>query len=583
MSSTSRSYVIDSLKGLAIIAVIFFHIGLLTFGYLGVEIFLVLAGFLTAKSIIRAFEENKFSYWKFIQNRLVRLWPLAIIICVVSLVLGYFVMLPDNFKNLSETVLGTLSFTNNFIQYITARNYWDVSNDYKPLMHTWYVGILFQFYVVYPLLLVLMHRFTKQWKRSSIILSTCIGFASLILYLLPFIPQPIDFFMLPSRMFEFMLGAVIAFLPYSDSEKSCINKKIIAAIAILSLILATGFDIDQAKIILILTVALTGWILYKTSQTTDVSTGWNIQWLVKIGAASYSIYLWHQVVFAFYRNTISDSFSLWEYVGLISGSIILGFLSFLFVEKPLSSFIKSQKHAKRIILLCCVVSTTFLGYISYKIYVHKGVVRDIPALEIYKDKPETWEPQAYNANVYNYDIDFPSNGKKNILIVGDSYARDWYNILCEAHVNSRMNLSYHDQQDSILNDRIKYADYVFLASSKDMSLFFKYLPKMMRKQFYIIGTKRFFYSPGVIYNSSPKQVEIYDDIVETNKAYAEEFQDSYIDIMAALKTKDDMCLIVTPDNKLISHDGIHLTKAGAKYIASKLDIDSYFKNTSSNR
>ena len=146
MSSTSRSYVIDSLKGLAIIAVIFFHIGLLTFGYLGVEIFLVLAGFLTAKSIIRAFEENKFSYWKFIQNRLVRLWPLAIIICVVSLVLGYFVMLPDNFKNLSETVLGTLSFTNNFIQYITARNYWDVSNDYKPLMHTWYVGILFQFY-----------------------------------------------------------------------------------------------------------------------------------------------------------------------------------------------------------------------------------------------------------------------------------------------------------------------------------------------------------------------------------------------------------------------------------------------------
>ena len=118
MSSAPRSYFIDNLKGVAIIAVIFFHIGLLTFGYLGVEIFLVLAGFLTTKSIICAFEEDKFSYWKFIQNRLVRLWPLAIIICAVSLVLGYFVMLPDNFKNLSETVLGTLSFSNNFIQYI---------------------------------------------------------------------------------------------------------------------------------------------------------------------------------------------------------------------------------------------------------------------------------------------------------------------------------------------------------------------------------------------------------------------------------------------------------------------------------
>ena len=450
-------------------------------------------------------------------------------------------------------------------------------------MHTWYVGILFQFYVVYPLLLMLMYRFTKQWKRSSIILSTCIGLASLILYLLPFIPQPVNFFMLPSRMFEFMLGAVIAFLPCSNSEQSCINKKMMAATAILCLILATGFDVDHAKVILILTVAITGWILYKNSQTAEISKRWNFQWLVKIGTASYSIYLWHQVVFAFYRDTINDSFSLWEYIGLIVGSVILGYLSFLFVEKPLSSFIKSQKHAKEIILLCCFVLAMPLGYISYKTYIHKGVVRDIPELDIYIDNPETWEPQVYNMRVFNHDVDFPSNGKQNILIVGDSFGRDWYNVLCEAHVDSFMNISYHDQKDSILDNRIKYADYIFIATSEKVHAFFDYIPKMMHKHFYVVGTKRFFYSPGIIYCYKPKTVQTPTDIVEINQYYSEVFQNHFIDMMATLKTRDNSSLLFTPEGKLISHDGLHLTRAGAKFIASKLDIDSYFKNTSSNR
>lgn len=92
--------------------------------------------------MVRAFEREDFNYWKFIRNRLVRLWPLAIMICAVSLLFGYFYMLPSNYKNVSETALGTLFFLNNFVQYITAGDYWDVSNDYKPLMHTWYFGSL---------------------------------------------------------------------------------------------------------------------------------------------------------------------------------------------------------------------------------------------------------------------------------------------------------------------------------------------------------------------------------------------------------------------------------------------------------
>jgi peptidoglycan/LPS O-acetylase OafA/YrhL len=139
----SRSLLIDLLKGVAIIAVILYHSGIFQYGYLGVEIFLVVGGYLISKSILRSSENEKFSYWTYFCRRLVRLWPLLILISLVSLAIGSITMLPEHLKNLSETVVGTSSFSNNFVQYITSGNYWDQGNDFKPLMHTWYIGLMF--------------------------------------------------------------------------------------------------------------------------------------------------------------------------------------------------------------------------------------------------------------------------------------------------------------------------------------------------------------------------------------------------------------------------------------------------------
>ena len=261
--------------------------------------------------MVRAFERKDFNYWKFIRNRLVRLWPLAIMICAVSLLLGYFYMLPSNYKNISETALGTLFFLNNFVQYITAGDYWDVSNDYKPLMHTWYLGVLFQFYLFYPLLLMITHRFTKQWKRSSIILLICFGMASLLLYLLPFISTPLNFYMLPNRFFEFAVGALVALLP-TCKEKRVDNRKITASIIFLCILFVSGLDLEHTKLILILTVAITAWILYtySYSKSIDAVESRYLHWIVELGVASYSIYLWHQVFFAFYRYILEFGISL---------------------------------------------------------------------------------------------------------------------------------------------------------------------------------------------------------------------------------------------------------------------------------
>lgn len=170
-----RSFLLDLLKGIAIIAVVMYHVGLLKYGYLGVEVFFVISGFLTTKGIINTYNRSgSFDYRVFMVKRLVRLFPLIVFLCACAFFIAYFLQLPDNFKNTCETTIGTLTFTNNFIQYITSGNYWDTSNDFKPLMHTWYLAVLFQFYLLYPLAIKILYTI-KENLTTSLRLIVCLG------------------------------------------------------------------------------------------------------------------------------------------------------------------------------------------------------------------------------------------------------------------------------------------------------------------------------------------------------------------------------------------------------------------------
>lgn len=151
---------IDVLKAFAIIAVVLYHAGALNYGYLGVDLFLTIAGYLTTKSLLKFFVVNSSSRWgqlyvQFEISRIIRLLPPLLVAGVICMILGFFAMLPDDYENLSQSVIATNFFGNNILAAITTGNYWDVVNDYKPLMHTWYVGIVMQFYLVFPVLFYL--------------------------------------------------------------------------------------------------------------------------------------------------------------------------------------------------------------------------------------------------------------------------------------------------------------------------------------------------------------------------------------------------------------------------------------------
>ena len=214
---------IDVLKAFAIIAVVLYHTGLITYGYLGVDLFLVIAGYLTTKSLYSRIQISNLSvgrgrfYLKFVINRIVRLLPPLLVAGVICMLLGFFVMLPDDYENLSQSVIATNFFANNILAAITTKNYWDVVNEYKPLMHTWYVGVLMQFYIVYPILFFFANNSKKDPKK---ILTTTLSTFAVLSLLVYFTTTDTAqrFYYLPSRFFEFAVGGIVALI-YTPPQK----------------------------------------------------------------------------------------------------------------------------------------------------------------------------------------------------------------------------------------------------------------------------------------------------------------------------------------------------------------------------
>lgn len=149
---------LDVLKGFAIIAVVFYHLGILKSGYLGVDLFLVINGFLIIPSVCRHVSDGDFSYWQFLKKRVIRILPLIVIATFCCMVWGFFSMLPDDYENLSEYVIASNVLSGNIMSAISSGNYWATFNEYKPLMHMWYVGVIFEFYVTFPLIVMLVNR-----------------------------------------------------------------------------------------------------------------------------------------------------------------------------------------------------------------------------------------------------------------------------------------------------------------------------------------------------------------------------------------------------------------------------------------
>ena len=585
---------INLLKTISIIAVVLYHMGFLKSGYLGVDIFLVINGYFIVKSLYKSFENGDFSYFKFILKRYLRLAPIAIIGVVVSLAVGFFAMLPDDYENLSQSSIASLFFSQNLLSMITTKNYWDVVNEYKPLMHFWYIGVLMEFYLLIPLIFMLLKRISNKmhcsFKKVLLIGLIVIIVPSFIINYLPYFSDGVKFYFVGFRLWEILLGGITFFISTSSIFIDKIAKykilKKFALILIVFLLIIGVFNTNYSTLwedhivpigsketynsnliigsriaTLLIVLSSLVYILFE-----DDVKAYSI---LVIGKMSYSIFVWHQIVLAFYRYMISYSISY--KMGCIYILLVMAVSSFTY-------FIFEFKKKNSVYILCTI--NVLVLVFSIVIYYRSGVVRDVPELDIYKDKVEYKMHSKYCDRIYDYDKDFDDTGKLKILIIGNSFSRDFANILLESKLSDKIELSYifkMDLENKRHIERIKGADYIFVYDYRSNidGRFWGFIKDS--GNVYGIGTKNFGECNGIIYSNRFKDNYLAQTInlnykyKKLNEEFKNEWRDNYVDLIEVVE-QDDMIKVFTDDNRFISQDCHHLTKAGAQYYASKLDF-----------
>ncbi len=557
--------------------------GILPYGYLGVDIFFVVGGFLLIRSLMKQFKEGTFNYWNFIFRKIIRLWPLVILGSIISVCGGYFLMLPDDYENLAESAIASSVFANNILQCITTKNYWDIVNLYKPLMHLWYVGLLMQAYIVLPLIFMILVKLTKNSTRGikiGIIGLTMVSFA---LFLMPQFSTAWKFYYLPFRLFEITAGGILLLFKPRMTAKC---KSILGwgGFFILLFLLCTRWEILSGSIMLICTVI--GILIYIVATEEQEQNGF-VGKLMNVGAVigkrSYSIYIWHQIIVAFLFYSLFPKQNVVSFLSFAALTMVISLFSYRFIEVPLGKII-GKKGKETVAVVVTGIFMFLLCGTSFLIYRNAGVVRDVPELDVYRDNVRKGMHAEYCDRPYAWDNDFDESIKKRkILVIGNSFGRDWANILYEWDSKDELEISYlyftGDSSESELSSylkRIEDADYVFFATGGGVEQVPKSLPS---DRLFIISSKSFGTSNGIIYahrNSDDyfkQSIEIDQAIITFNNKMKKVPAKGFVDMMSPVMVDETRVRVFTDDNKFISQDCRHLTQAGARYYSRILDIE----------
>lgn len=577
-----RNNYFDVLKAVAIIAVVLYHFGMCEYGYLGVDIFLVIAGYFTSKSI-ENYIVSKDRWSTFMANRLFRMWPLLMIAGTICLIYGWFMMLPDDYENVSQSVVATNFFGNNILSAITTKNYWDVNNEYKPLMHTWYVGLIMQYYIIVSLLLFAVSkcfRNTVKRKYVNIVLVTIIGFVSLVMYFFED-NTAYKFYYLFYRLYEFCVGSLIFYLFGQKPKEMKTNvwatiAFVIAYIGIISLLFVDKEYMNRsAKLLMI--VGFTS-VLMLLMPRVKLAHGnlFSNRRIAIIGEASFSIFVWHQVVIALTRYSFTSNLNeIIPFVVIVLLVAILSFFSFRYVEK-----MKKTKHAWVLIGMLLLLTTFF----SLHIYKIAGVVRDVPELEVMKGRVHRGMWATYCDRGYKYDKEFSDLRNPKWYVIGNSFGRDMVNIILESSIADSVDVIYSTMEDYKKHElRFAQADVVFLSTlglSDELVEDIKSRCSIDTK-FYIIGEKNFGENNGQIYRHRQAKdyhnltIEMEEGYAEKNEKFKAAYSGFFIDMIEMVSQPDGKVKVFTDEGLFISQDCRHLTKAGAQYYASHMDWERF--------
>ena len=326
---------IDGLRAIAVGLVLLFHANLeFAGGYIGVDVFFVISGFLITGLILKRQSEGRFRLTDFWVRRIRRILPASILVTAVTLVTAAFLFMPDDYENLGESVIFQQLMVSN-IYFWQSFGYFTSSVEQQPLLHTWSLAVEEQFYLIYPLILVGLGRFSRktQWRVLLVLFFSSLVGSEWMVHTHP----NAAFYLLPARAWELIFGGLICYLPSPRGlGQSLLNK--VSLVSLLTIIvcgMAYGVDTPFPGLFAALPCIATGAIIYlNQNELTPTGIFLSSKYLVRVGLLSYSLYLWHWPVLVCLRYRFDGELSTFAALLALGLSGFLAYLSWRYVETP---------------------------------------------------------------------------------------------------------------------------------------------------------------------------------------------------------------------------------------------------------
>ncbi len=629
---------IDGLRAIAVLPVMFFHAGFDWFrgGFVGVDVFFVISGYLITSIIWPDRTADKFSLVDFYERRARRILPALLFIMLMCLPFAWVWMFPYQIEEFSESLIAVSGLVSN-IFFGKAAGYFDSGVELKPLLHPWSLAIEEQYYVLFPLFLMVAGRLGKKWIVAFLVVGASLSLAMAEwtstkglteeFFLFAKYPpdQPMDpFYLLWTRAWELLLGALLA-IPGFTGKGSTVPAVVSQAGSFLGVALlgyaVYVFDANTPMPSFYSLVPTLGAVCLISFATPHTIVGRILghQWVVGIGLISYSAYLWHHPLFAFTRIRSPKEPSVWTFGLLIVCSLGLAYVTWRFLEGPFRD--KGRISRKNLLLTTLSLSVIVVGLgltgLLNKGFASRYASEDLDLIVSPKSRAMYVTERHRNLNSLK---SFSASEKKRLAIIGDSFSQDFINMIYEVgvfpgyeirtlYIRARCQI-YYGQEDIFpyikekdregcrkanyavrLKNITREADVILLVAAwKDWAA--ERLPSTIRNlaispciEVVVVGRKNFgkFNVRQYLSMGPTEKIKVRNRVgnfhLKTNDFMASAFSDQQFvnihQIICGNNSSD--CPVFTSEGKLISYDGGHLTKAGARFVGKKIFSESVLK------
>tara|TARA_B100001063_G_C16773050_1_gene563024 strand:+ start:295 stop:2370 length:2076 start_codon:yes stop_codon:yes gene_type:complete len=443
---------IDGLRAIAVLSVLLYHAGFTFFrgGYVGVDIFFVISGYLITSLILKEKNNNEFSLLNFYERRIRRILPALFFVTLVTVPFSFLMMPPVLLKEFANSVISIPLFLSNFL-FWSEGGYFATAAEEKPLLHTWSLAVEEQYYLIFPIFVIIF------WRFGKLLLITIIIIVTLLSILLAQFGGNIDlqngmslknelkwisvpeyaFYLTPTRAWEILLGSLTAFYLFNKNIKHKTSSEVFSILGIILIIYSiltfsasTPFPSFFSLIPTIGTVLLIIFSIQGTITNSILSS----KYFVGMGLISYSVYLWHQPLLVYFRLYEVNALDNLSKLIIIFLSIFLGYLSWRYVETPF----RDKKIIKRkAIFSLAIFFSVLLVYIGMIIIYNDGFKNRFTDSELEIIEPSKYKlsqcsfenPIKEYPNILLCTVGYNKLDSKPIIFLGDSHMDSLINII----------------------------------------------------------------------------------------------------------------------------------------------------------